>query len=61
MQDYTIHTFKWNRDKLCIFFFSKAGKFIASIARVQYNEQLTNLKLAQAKLAGEYCPCMDSF
>jgi len=32
-----------NRHKLCIFLFSKAGRFKTSMARVPYNKLLTNL------------------
>ena len=35
--------FRGNGHKVCIFLFSKAGKFKTSMARVPYNKLLTNL------------------
>ena len=46
--------FRGNGHKLCIFLFSKAGKFKTSMIRVPYNKLLTNL--ASSSRTGEYWP-----
>ena len=43
-----------NGHRLCLFLFSKAGKFKTSMTRVSYNKLLTNL--AYSSRAGEYWP-----
>ena len=46
--------FPWKWSSAVYFFFSKAGKFKTSLARVPYNKLLTNL--ASSSRTGEYWP-----